>query len=129
MLAGWHYLFLAWLLLAFPSGRIGSRRGRGLLTVLVAVQALRSVVRLLLYVPPDGTGCQCVQNRFTPVGDPTLVDLTEDLYPWLLTVLLILIVGEVVADAGTEAVVRAAGRRRRCWRWRWRSPPRSPYSR
>ena len=37
-------------------------------TVVVAlalVEVGRSLVRLLLYVPPDGTGCHCVHNRFT----------------------------------------------------------------
>ena len=96
VLAGWHYVFLVWLLLAFPTGRIGSRRGRALLAVLVVVEALRSLVRLLLYVPPDGTGCDCVRNRFTSVGDRRWFDLAEDVYPWLLTALFVLAVVEVV---------------------------------
>ena len=96
VLAGWHYVFLVWLLLAFPTGRIGSRRGRGLLAGLVMVDVARSLVRLLLYVPPDGTGCDCVQNRFTPVSDRRWFELAEDLYPWLLTALFLLVVAEVV---------------------------------
>ena len=96
VLAGWHYVFLVWLLLAFPTGRIGSRRGRGLLAVLLAVEALRSLVRLLLYVPPDGTGCDCVHNRFTQVSDRRWFDRAEDVYPWLLTAVFVLVVTEVV---------------------------------
>ena len=108
VLAGWHYVFLVWLLLAFPTGRIGSRRGRGLLAALVVVEAVRSLVRLLLYVPPDGTGCDCVHNRFTPVSDRRWFDLAEDLYPWLLTGLFLLVVPRWCC-AGAAAAARAAG--------------------
>jgi signal transduction histidine kinase len=96
VLAGWHYVFLVWLLLAFPTGRIGSRRGRVLLAALTVVEVVRSLVRLLLYVPPDGTGCDCVHNRITPVSDRRWFDLAEDLYPWLLTGIFLLVVAEVV---------------------------------
>jgi signal transduction histidine kinase len=96
VLAGWHYAFLVWLLLAFPTGRIGSRRGLALLAGLLAVETARSLVRLLLYVPPDGTGCHCVHNRFTPASDERWFDLTERLHPWLLTGLFLLVVAEVV---------------------------------
>ena len=96
VLAGWHYVFLVWLLLAFPTGRIGSRRGHLVLTALAVVEAVRSAVRLLLYVPPDGTGCHCVHNRFTPVSNRRWFDLAEDVYPWLLTGLFLLAVAEVV---------------------------------
>jgi signal transduction histidine kinase len=94
--ASWHYLFLVWLLLAFPTGRIGSRLGRGLLGALLVVEVVRSLVRLLLYVPPDGTGCHCVHNRFTPVSDRRWFDLAEDVHPWLLSGLFLLVVTEVV---------------------------------
>ena len=92
----WHYLFVVWLLLAFPSGRIGTARGRALLAVLAVLLAVRSAARLWLYVPPDGTGCNCVSNKFSGVSDPTWYDRTEDLFPWLLTGLVVLAVIDVV---------------------------------
>jgi signal transduction histidine kinase len=96
VLAGWHYVFLVWLLLAFPTGRLGSRRGLAVLTTVAVLETARSLVRLLLYVPPDGTGCDCVHNRFTQFSDRRWFDRTEDLYPWLLTGLFLLVVAEVV---------------------------------
>ena len=92
----WHYFFLAWLLLAFPTGRVATARGRALLAAWVVVLSLRTVARLFLYVPPDGTGCDCVHNRFTPVSDPRWFDATEDVFPWLATVLLGLVVAETL---------------------------------
>jgi signal transduction histidine kinase len=96
VLFGWHYVFLGWLLLGFPTGRISSARGRALLGVLAGVEVARSLVRLLLYVPPDGTGCGCVDNRFTPVSDRRWFDRSEDLHAWVLTILFALVVAEVV---------------------------------
>ena len=92
----WHYFFLAWLLLAFPTGRVATARGRALLAAWVVVLSLRTAARLFLYVPPDGTGCDCVHNRFTPVSDPRWFDATEDVFPWLATILMGLVVAETL---------------------------------
>jgi signal transduction histidine kinase len=90
----WHYLFLAWLLLAFPTGLVRGRRGRYLLAAMVALLVVRTLARLFLYVPPDGTGCRCVSNKFTHVSDPRWFDATERAFPWLLTLLFVLVVVE-----------------------------------
>jgi signal transduction histidine kinase len=94
--ASWHYYFLAHLLLAFPTGRLRARRDAVLLAAVAAVLAVRTLVRLLLFVPPDGTGCDCTQNRFTGVGDPRWFDLEETAFPWVVSALFALVVGEVV---------------------------------
>ena len=52
---------------------------------------------LFLYVPPDGTGCDCVHNRFTAVSDPRWFDATENAFPWIATALLLLVVAETLA--------------------------------
>ena len=50
------------------------RRGRALLAVIGrGAGHCGPWSRLFLYVPPDGTGCDCVHNRFIPVSDPTVV--------------------------------------------------------
>ena len=45
------YLFLAWLLLAFPTGLVRGRRGRNLLAAMGALLVVRTLARLFLYVP------------------------------------------------------------------------------
>jgi signal transduction histidine kinase len=93
----WHYFFLAWLLLAFPSGRIGTTRGRVLLGALAALLAARSAIRMWLYVPTDGTGCDCVSNKFSGATDRRWYDWSEDIFPWLVTALFVAVMAELVA--------------------------------
>ena len=104
----WHYYFLAHLLLAFPTGRLPARRDVVLLAAIAAVLTVKSLVRLLLYVPPDGTGCQCAQNRFTGVDDGRWYDLAEAAFPWVISVLFALVVAEVVVRWARSS---GAGRR------------------
>ena len=104
----WHYYFLAHLLLAFPTGRLPARRDVVLLAAIAAVLTVKSLVRLLLYVPPDGTGCQCVQNRFTGVDDGRWYNLAEAAFPWVISVLFALVVAEVVVRWARSS---GAGRR------------------
>ena len=104
----WHYYFLAHLLLAFPTGRLPARRDVVLLAAIAAVLMGKSLVRLLLYVPPDGTGCQCVQNRFTGFEDRRWYDLAELAFPWVISLLFALVVAEVVVRWGRSS---GAGRR------------------
>jgi signal transduction histidine kinase len=92
----WHYYFLAHLLLAFPTGRLRSRRDCWLLVAMAAVLSAKSLVRLLLYVPPDGTGCGCVSNRYTGFEDPRWYDLEESLFPWVISGLFALVVAAVL---------------------------------
>ena len=94
--ASWHYYFLAHLLLAFPTGRLRARGDAVLLVAVASVLTVRSLVRLLLYVPPDGTGCDCVSNRFTGFDDPRWFDLEESAFPWAISVLFALVIGGVV---------------------------------
>ena len=60
VLGVWHFFALSWLLLAYPTGRLPGRREQALLALVGLLCAVRSLSRLLLYVPPDGTGCGCV---------------------------------------------------------------------
>jgi signal transduction histidine kinase len=50
-LQGWFVPLMAWLALAYPTGRVASRVGRGVLVVYFGVQCAWSVARLLLDVP------------------------------------------------------------------------------
>lgn len=90
---GWHYLFLVWVLLAFPTGLVPLRRDRILLGGLVILSLVRSLGRLFIYVPSDGSGCDCAPNRFLPITDPMWFDATENVYLWgnAATILLALI--------------------------------------
>jgi signal transduction histidine kinase len=90
----WHYLFLAWLLLSFPTGQVRGSRGRYLLAAMIVLLMVRTIARLYLYVPPDGTGCRCVSNKFTHVSDPRWFDATERAFPWLVTLVFVLVVVE-----------------------------------
>jgi signal transduction histidine kinase len=92
----WHYYFLLHLLLAFPSGRLRSRRDVLLLATAAVVLTAKSLVRLLLFVPPDGTGCDCVHNRFTGFTDPRWYDVEEAVFPWVVSALFALVVVQVV---------------------------------
>lgn len=69
------------------------RRDRILLGGLVILSLVRSLGRLFLYVPSDGSGCDCAPTRFLPITDPMWFDATENLYLWgnAATILLALI--------------------------------------
>jgi signal transduction histidine kinase len=88
----WHFLALSWLLLAYPTGRVPGRRERALLGVLAALCTVRTLSRLFLFVPPDGTGCGCAPNRFLPLTDGRWYDAVDRVWPWALvgTFLLVL---------------------------------------
>lgn len=87
---GWHYLFMVWVLLAFPTGLVPLLRDRILLGVLVVLSTVRTLGRLFLFVPPDGTGCDCAPNRFLPITDPMWFDAAESLYMWGYTATILL---------------------------------------
>ena len=96
-LGGWYDFFLVWLLLAYPTGRLALRRDRILLGVLAALFTARTIARLFLYVPPDGTGCECVQNRFLPVTDPRWYDGVTEGFLWAFTATFLLALASAVA--------------------------------
>ena len=77
----WQGLFLAWVLLAYPTGRLHDRGSRALLVVLGGLFALRSLSRALLHVPPDVAGYG-TRNRFLPVTDERWWRLVEDGFAW-----------------------------------------------
>ena len=81
VLGVWHFFALSWLLLAYPTGRLPGRREQVLLALVGLLCAVRSLSRLLLYVPPDGTGCGCVRNRFVPVTDARWYDAVDASLP------------------------------------------------
>jgi len=87
----WYFLALSWLLLAYPTGRVPGRRERVLLGVLAALCTVRTLSRLFLYVPPDGTGCGCAPNRFLPLTDRRWYAAVDDVFPWALVVTLLLV--------------------------------------
>jgi len=97
VLGVWHFFVLSWLLLAYPTGRLPGRREQALLALVGLLCAARSLSRLLLYVPPDGTGCGCVRNRFVPVTDARWYDAVDAAFPWLLVVALLLVLACALA--------------------------------
>lgn len=84
-LAGASNVVLAWLLLAYPTGRLATGRERALLGAIALLYAVRVAARLFLYVPPDGTGCGCAPNRFLPITDSRWYDAVNAAYPWAFT--------------------------------------------
>jgi signal transduction histidine kinase len=74
-------LFLAWAVLAFPSGRLPRSHDRVLLAASVALLSVRSLSRVFLHVPPDVAGYG-VTNRFLPVSDDRWWRLVEDVFAW-----------------------------------------------
>jgi signal transduction histidine kinase len=82
----WYDFLLAWALLAYPTGSLRTRHDRALVVVLGSLFALRTFSRLFLFVGPDLTGCDCVENRFLPVTDDRYWRWVEDLFIWGLTV-------------------------------------------
>jgi signal transduction histidine kinase len=93
----WHYVALSWLLLAYPTGRLAGRRERAVLALAAGLAAIRTLSRLFLYVPPDGTGCGCVTNRFAPVTDPRWYSAVDSAFPWVLVAVLVLVLGCALA--------------------------------
>jgi signal transduction histidine kinase len=90
-------VMLAWLLLAYPTGQLAGRAERILLVAVLTVYAVHVASRLFLFVPPDGTGCDCVANRFIPVTDRRWFDAVEDVYPWMFTAVFVLVLLAAVA--------------------------------
>ena len=93
----WHYVALSWLLLAYPTGRLAGRRERAVLALAAGLAAIRTLSRLFLYVPPDGTGCGCVTDRFAPVTDPRWYSAVDSAFPWVLVAVLVLVLGCALA--------------------------------
>lgn len=106
-LGRWFDFFLAWLLLAFPTGRLQARRDRVLLVAMAVLFAARSLSRVFLHVPPDFSGCDCVENRFLPVTDPQWFDRVESAFTWGFTILAVLALASV-----TERWIRGSRPRR-----------------
>lgn len=79
---GWYFVALSWLVLAYPTGRVQGSGARVLLLVIAALFVVRTTSRLFLFVAPDGTGCDCVTNRFLPVSDPRWYDAVDRVFPW-----------------------------------------------
>ena len=96
-LGSWHFFALSWLLLAYPTGRLPGRREQALLGLIAALCAVRSLSRLFLYLPPDGTGCECVSNRFVPVTDGRWYAAIDLAFPWALVTALLLVLACAVA--------------------------------
>jgi len=81
VLGRWHTVLLAWAVLAFPSGRLQARHDRVLVGALVALFGVRTMARLLLYVPPD-LGGYGTANRFLPISDDRWWRAVEDAFAW-----------------------------------------------
>ena len=96
-LGSWHFFALSWLLLAYPTGRLPGRREQVLLGLIAGLCTVRTLSRLFLYVPPDGTGCECVSNRFVPVTDGRWYAAVDRVYPWALVSALLLVLACAVA--------------------------------
>ncbi len=73
----WYAVFLAWAVLAFPSGRLHHRHARLLLAAIFVLLAVRSLSRIFLHVPPDVAGYGTT-NRFLPISDGQWWQRVED---------------------------------------------------
>ena len=88
--AGWQGWLLAWVVLAYPTGRIASRHDRSLVVVVGALFAARTLSRLFLHVPPDVAGYG-TRNRFLPVTDDRWWRLVEDAFAWAYSAAIVLV--------------------------------------
>ncbi len=77
----WQGALLAWALLAYPGGRIETRRGRAVMVSLVFLFSMRSLSRLFLHMPPDVAGYGTT-NRFLPITDDRWWRLVENIFGW-----------------------------------------------
>lgn len=82
----WYDFFLAWALLAYPTGALRTRYDKALVIALGSLFAVRTLSRLFLFVGPDLTGCDCIENRFVPITDDRYWRWVEDFFIWGLTV-------------------------------------------
>ncbi|HEV2070884.1 MAG TPA: sensor histidine kinase [Acidimicrobiales bacterium] len=96
-LGKWYELFVVWALLAYPTGRVRPQRDRFLLALVIAVLSVRTLGRLFLHVPPDFTGCACVENRFFPLRDDRWWELTENVYEVVFPALVALALASIAA--------------------------------
>jgi signal transduction histidine kinase len=90
----WYGPFLAWALLAYPSGRLQVRYDRALVVGVFVLFAIRSLSRLFLHVPPDFAGYG-TENRFLPISDDRWWRTVEDLFAWGYTAMIVLVVVSV----------------------------------
>jgi signal transduction histidine kinase len=88
--SAWQGLFLAWVLLAFPTGRLVHPGSRLLIAVLAALLAARTLSRLFLHVPPDVAGYG-TRNRFLPISDDRWWRLVEDAFAWSFSAVILVV--------------------------------------
>jgi signal transduction histidine kinase len=81
----WSIFFLAWAVLAFPSGRLHRRAELVVVAAIGLVSAMRSLSRLFLHVPPDTAGFG-TRNRYLPVTDDRWWRGIEDAHSWGITI-------------------------------------------
>ena len=100
---GWQALFLAWVLLAYPTGRLQRPADRVVVAVLAGLLAVRTLSRLFLHVPPDVAGYG-TENRFLPISDDRWWRLEEDAFAWVFSgamiVVLLFTAGRWLASSG-----------------------------
>jgi signal transduction histidine kinase len=86
----WYGPFLAWAVLAFPSGRLQVRRDRALILGIFVLFGIRSLSRLFLHVPPDFAGYG-TENRFLSISDDRWWRAVEDAFAWGYAVMIVLV--------------------------------------
>jgi signal transduction histidine kinase len=91
---GWHEVFLAWVVLSFPSGRLHRQYQKVLVALVAALVAARTVARLFLHVPPDVAGYGTT-NRFLPITDDRWWRLAEDVFAITFTAAILLVLASV----------------------------------
>ena len=87
-------VFLAWVVLAFPTGRLDRDYQRSVLALVAAIVATRTLARLFLHVPPDVAGYGTT-NRFLPITDDRWWRLVEDLFAIGFTAAILLVLASV----------------------------------
>ena len=84
----WYGLFVAWAVLAFPSGRLQYRHDGVLVGLIGVALGVRSLGRLFLHVPPDVAGYG-TENRFLPITDDRWWRALEDTFAWVYSGLIV----------------------------------------
>ncbi len=90
----WQNFFLAWAVLAFPSGRLQVRYDRWLVATVFGLLAGRSLSRLFLHVPPDVAGYG-TENRFLPIDDDRWWRTVEDAFAWCYSATMLMVLVSV----------------------------------
>ena len=99
---GWFDGFLAWLVLAYPSGRLRSGPARLVVGVLLVVLATRSLVRLATFRPVTDYDFGNLADVDRYVADQTFRANTDSVFAFLIAAIAMAVLGLVAVRLRTE---------------------------